>query len=214
MFNLEHCKEFYNPYVPANYRKSWYLFVFKFLVCVNGDFLKSLQGSQVKEEKNIFSFISVSDEAFARWALEVKYQEVKLGLGNNEEKKKFKKPPGPHKSIKYSSRYSVIYKEVLDGRTITTNAWNDFFWAFFKYHNPTLFHENSSISAASMVRARNNATPTLDNDRLIQPITKTNHITLNEDEMKEEASDAVVETNHIAYNEDEIKEAAKDAVVV
>ena len=214
MFNLENCKEFYNPDVPNSYRKSWYIFVFKFLVCVNSDFLKSLQGSQVKEENNMFNYISVSDEAFARWALEVKYLEVKLVLGNNEEKKKFKKPQGPHKSIQYSSRYAVIYKEVLDGRSITTNAWNDYFWAFFKYYNPTLFHENSSISIASMNKARYNDIPTLDNHRLIQPITKTNNITLNEDEMKDETFDGVVETNQIAFNEDEIKEAAKAAVNV
>ena len=54
MFNIEDAAEFYDPKVPIKHRQAWYLFVYKFLICVNGDLLKSIQGSQVKEQKIFF----------------------------------------------------------------------------------------------------------------------------------------------------------------
>jgi hypothetical protein len=196
MFNLEDCNEFYNPEVPKRYRKSWYIFVYKFLICVNGDLLKSLQGSQVKEQKNIFNYVSVSDEAFTRWVLEIRLQKVKFEMQHEDSgKKAFQKPSGPHASLMYSSRYSEIYSQVLEGRKITTNDWNDIFWSYFKIYNKELFQENSTISHDSMARAHQNATPMLDDDRLIQAIVKTNTVnpkfTLDDDEIQGAAAVSV-----------------------
>jgi hypothetical protein len=91
MFNIEESKHFYDKNVPKHCRKAWYLFVYKFLICVNGDLLKSLTGPQVKEQKNIFNYVSVSDEAFTRWVLEIKFQKVQHEVFNPTSEKKISK---------------------------------------------------------------------------------------------------------------------------
>jgi hypothetical protein len=192
MFNLEDARHFYKVGVPRDYRKAWYLFVYKFLICVNGDLLKSIQGSQAKEQKNIFNFVTVSDEAFARWVLEIKYIQVIKNLNNPVVVKKgFQKPSGPHASLQFSSRYSEIYKEVLDGRIKTRNDWNDIFWAYFKANHPLLFKENCTITHENMARATQNSFPELDDDQVVQPVTKTNQTSslLDEDEMEDATVD-------------------------
>ena len=180
MFNIENAKYFYDPKVPRDHRQAWYLFVYKFLVCVNGDLLKSIQGSKVKEQKNIFQDVSVSDEAFTRWVIEIKYKKVKYEVENPENidmknKKHFKKPPGQHASIMYSSRYAVIHAEVLQGRKTTRNDWNDVFWNYYKAFHPDLFQERSIITQANLTRERLDETPLDDDDQLVQATTITNN---------------------------------------
>ena len=173
MFDLEQTSRFYDPKVPKDVRKAWYLFVYKFLICVNGDLLKSLQGSQAKEQKNIFSYVSVSDEAFVRWVLEIKYREVSAEAFNPQnEPKTFQKPKGQHDSLMYASRYYEIYTEVLEGRKITRNDWNDVFWVYYKVNHAILFRENSIISQESLARA--SQIPAMDDERLVQAVTLTN----------------------------------------
>lgn len=177
MFNIEKAAEFYDPKVPRDHRKAWYLFVYKFLVCVNGDLLKSVQGSKVKEQKNIFQDVSVSDEAFTRWVIEIKIKKVKYEIENPEmmKKRNFKKPPGQHASIMFSSRYAVIHAEVLQGRKTTRNDWNDVFWNYYKAFHPELFQERSIITHANMTKEHFDETPLEDDDHLVQATTITNN---------------------------------------
>ena len=188
MFDLEQTSQFYDPKVPKGARKPWYLFVFKFLICVNGDLLKSLQGSQAKEQKNIFNYVSVSDEAFVRWVLEIKYREVSAESYNPQnESKTFQKPKGKHDSLIYASRYYEIYTEVLEGRKVTRNDWNDVFWVYYKANHAILFRENSIISQESLARA--SQIPAMDDERLVQAPTLTNAsnplLALDDDEINE-----------------------------
>jgi hypothetical protein len=177
MFNIENAKEFYDPTVPKNHRKDWYLFVYKFLICVNGDLLKSIQGSKVREQKNIFQYISVSDEAFTRWVIEVKYKKVKYEVENPDivKMKNFKKPPGQHASSIYSSRYALIHAEVLKGRKKTRNDWNDVFWNYYKVFHPELFQERSIITQTNITRQHLDEIPLEDDDQLVQVTTITNN---------------------------------------
>lgn len=193
MFNIENASEFYDAKVPRDHRQAWYLFVYKFLVCVNGDLLKSIQGSKVKEQKNIFQDVSVSDEAFTRWVIEVKYKKVMSEVENPEnietkKKKNFKKPPGQHASIMYSSRYAAIHAEVLKGRKTTRNDWNDVFWNYYKAFHPDLFQERSIITQANLSRERLDDIPLEDDDQLVQATTITNNsnpvASLTEEELK------------------------------
>lgn len=177
MFNIEDAAEFYDPKVPIKHRQAWYLFVYKFLICVNGDLLKSIQGSQVKEQKNIFLDVSVSDEAFTRWVIEIKYKKVKSEIENPEMvgKRNFKKPPGQHASIMFSSRYAVIHAEVLKGRKTTRNDWNDVFWNYYKAFHSELFQEKSIITQSNMNREHLDENPVEDDDQLVQAATITNN---------------------------------------
>ena len=175
MINPEDATHFYDIDVPKQYRKPWYLFVFKFLICVNGDLLKSFQGSQVKEQKNIFSFVSVSDEAFTRWVIEVKLFKVIAEVKNtNCNKPQFQKPKGQHDSLMFSARYCDIYKEVLQGRTVSRNDWNDIFWLYFKLNHPILFRENSTITQDTLARSNQIPVITMDDDRMVQQVAVTN----------------------------------------
>lgn len=175
MINPEDATHFCDIDVPRDYRKPWYLFVFKFLICVNGDLLKSLQGLQVKEQKNIFSFVSVSDEAFTRWVIEVKLLKVIAEVNNtNFQKPHFQKPKGQHDSLMFSARYYRIYKEVLEGRTVSRNDWNDIFWVYFKLNHPILFRENSTITQDTLARSNQIPIITMDDDRMVQQVTATN----------------------------------------
>ena len=190
MFNIENAAHFYDPTVPRVHRQAWYLFVYKFLVCVNGGLLKSIQGNKVKEQRNIFQDVSVSDEAFTRWVIEVKYKKIKSEVENPEaiNKKKFKKPPGQHASLMFSSRYAVIHAEVLKGRKTTRNDWNDVFWNYYKAFHPEIFQERSIITQANMTREHLDETPVEDDDQLVQAPTITNNsnpvASLTEEELK------------------------------
>lgn len=177
MFNIENAAEFYDPKVPTNHRKAWYLFVYKFLVCVNGDLLKSIQGSKVREQKNIFQDVSVSDEAFTRWVIEIKYKKVMYEVENPDivKQKNFKKPTGQHASLMFSSRYAVIYAEVLKGRKTTRNDWNDVFWNYYKAFHPELFQERSIITHTNITRQHLDENPMEDDDQLVQAPTITNN---------------------------------------
>ena len=133
MFDLEQASRFYDPKVPKDVRKAWYLFVFKFLICVNGDLLKSLQGAQAKEQKHKFSYASVLDEAFVQWVLKIKFRQVSSEAFNHKnEPKPFQKPKRQHDSFMYASRYYEIYNEVLECHKVTRNDWNDIFGIFLQ----------------------------------------------------------------------------------
>ena len=73
MFQIDDTKKFYSKEVTKEIRLSWYIFAYKFLICVNSDWLKALSGNKAKLMVNMFKLVSVSDEAFTRWVLEVKY---------------------------------------------------------------------------------------------------------------------------------------------
>ena len=193
MINPEDATNYYKISVPREYRKSWYLFVFKFLICVNGALLKSLQGPQVKEQKNIFNFVSVSDEAFTRWVLEVKLLKVLAEVNNtNLQKAPFQKPKGQHDSLLFSARYCDIYKEVLVGRTVTRNDWNDIFWVYFKLNHPILFKENSTITQDTLARSNHTSIPMMDDDQMVQQISITNTFNPLLDVDDDEKNNAVV----------------------
>jgi hypothetical protein len=160
MFPVAITEKFYDIKIPVEARAPWYIFVYKFLVCVNGDLLKNISGAQAKEQKNIFNYITISDEAFARWVLEIRYLKVVQDMNNIIGKKPvFQKPTGQHDSNKYSSRYNEIHRFVREGREVTKNRWNDLFWYYFKIQNKILFVEKSIISHENMAASKRNEKP-------------------------------------------------------
>jgi hypothetical protein len=86
----------------------------------------------------------------------------------------------------YSSRYTEIYNECLEGRKVSRNDWNDVFWIYFRHNHPISFKENSTITQASL--ARNNEQPLEDDDRMVQQVTATNSfnafLSVDDDELK------------------------------
>ena len=90
-------------------------------------------------------------------------------------KRNFKKPPGQHASIMFSSRYAVIHAEVLKGRKTTRNDWNDVFWNYNKAFHSELFQEKSIITQSNMNREHLDENPVEDDDQLVQAATITNN---------------------------------------
>jgi hypothetical protein len=175
LFNLEIASQFYleDEKLPMNIRKAWYVFANRFLPCVNGEWLKCLTGVRVKSRINMFTYISVSDEAFARWVLEVKHQKIMEEQENGfDVEKKFEKPKGAHDSNKFLSRYNEIHAEVKAGRTDhNKNIYNNWFWTYFKLHNSRLFQETSKITKNDMDNSKVVAHATI--DELIAPSATT-----------------------------------------
>lgn len=160
MFPLEIMNKFYDDTIPEEARAPWYIFVYKFVVCVNSELLRAISGAQAKEQRNIFNYITISDEAFARWVLETKYLKVQAEVATGESTKKvFQKPSGAHDSNRYSSRYNEIHKLVREGRSVSKNKWNNLFWKYFKLQHKILFQEKTTITYEHMAAAKRDEKP-------------------------------------------------------
>lgn len=160
MFPLEIMNKFYDDTIPQEARAPWYIFVYKFVVCVNSELLRAISGAQAKEQRNIFNYITISDEAFARWVLETKYLKVQAEVATGESTKKvFQKPSGAHDSNRYSSRYNEIHKLVREGRSVSKNKWNNLFWKYFKLQHKILFQEKTTITYEHMAAAKRDEKP-------------------------------------------------------
>jgi hypothetical protein len=100
---------------------------------------------------NIFRFVTVSDEAFVRWTLEIKRPKL-LEEENNgwPLPNGGRKPPGMHDSRQYSQRYAAIHQEIKKLRT-TQNVqnWNNLFWSMYRYVQPKFFEDPSSLTSDS-----------------------------------------------------------------
>ena len=188
MFTVVITENFYDPKIPVEARAPWYIFVYKFLVCLNGDLLKAISGAQAKEQRNIFNYITISDEAFATWVLEIRYLKVVEDMNNNSGKNPvFKKPTGQHDSNRYSSRYSEIHREVREGREITKNRWNDLFWYYFKIQNKILFLKKSIITHENMAASKRNEQPLEDEDYITSQVLVETTKPFEDDEEDEDA---------------------------
>jgi hypothetical protein len=148
MFQFEEINHFYDPNYFGNNdtRRAWYIFCFKFLSCVNGEWLRSINPSNARNKINMFRYITVSDEAFTRWVLEVKYpkllQEQKDGWPATSGGKK---PNGMHDSRQYSQRYAEIHCQVKQFRSSkAAEDWNNLFWSIYRVIHPTYFADIGS----------------------------------------------------------------------
>jgi hypothetical protein len=153
MFDLIELQNFYKDenFETNATRHAWFLFCFKFLTCVNGDWLRCLNGSAAKTQTSIFWFVTASDEAFVRWVLEVKTPKL---LRQKEEGWPLtsggKKPQGQHESRKFSHRYTEIYYEVKLMRSKqNASQWNNLFWSYYRMQKPYLFAEHPVTSVDS-----------------------------------------------------------------
>jgi hypothetical protein len=149
MLDFDEIEHFYdvNYFTNNKTRTAWYIFCFKFLTCVNGEWLKSLNAVNARNQVNMYRFVTVSDEAFVRWVLEVKkpklQREEKLGWPDSNKRRK---PNGIHDSRQYSHRYAVIHQEVKEHRNgKIVQDWNNLFWSMYRYIHPKLFADPSSV---------------------------------------------------------------------
>jgi hypothetical protein len=124
--------------------KAWFSFCCRFLICVNGKWLQAISKSNVLKYKNMYLFISISDEAFTRWCIEIKTQQLinekNTGRPEKEVNKGSKKPNGSHDSNKYSQRYAEIYYNVKKQREKNEHhKWNNMFWTLYRLVKPDFF---------------------------------------------------------------------------
>lgn len=151
MLDFEEIEHFYDEtYFDNNKtRITWYIFCFKFLTCVNGEWLRSLNGANARSQTNMFRFVTVSDEAFVRWVLEVKKPKLLLEQQNgwpNSTKGRKSKPNGIHDSRQFSGRYAIIHQQVKEHRNSKTfHNWNNLFWSMYRCIHPRLFADPSSV---------------------------------------------------------------------
>jgi hypothetical protein len=179
LFNLEHANDFFfesEDLVTKEIRSSWYMFAYRFLPCVNSDWLKCITGSRAKLCINMFKHITVSDEAFARWVLECKREKVEAEVTgpNREVDRKFEKPKGSHDSNKYMVRYLEIYEQVKLRRTDKNRIiYNNWFWTYFKKSNSIYFKEAPSKARDVSINQTKMIFPNLDDDINVLATTTT-----------------------------------------
>jgi hypothetical protein len=221
LFSLEDAKHFYmnTEKLPKEVRRAWFLFAHRFLPCVNSDWLRSLSGTKVKSRVNMFQFISVSDEAFVRWVLEVKYKRIKEEIDNGYEiDSKFVKPKGAHDSNRYLSRYNEIHAEVKAGRSKENQViYNNWFWTYFKLHYKILFQDNSKISIEDIAASKHVALAGIDD--IVPSSAKTTTYEVDENELESETKEncenginnnpEVIATSQNDEDEQEIVKATK-----
>lgn len=123
---------------------------------MNGDWLKSCNPSNARNQVYMFRYITPSDEAFVRWVLEVKkpklLEEKKQGWQIVPSGGKVKKKPnGVHDSRQFSQRYAEIHLEVNKKReSLNAAQWSDLFWSSFKLVKPLYFADPSSFPCESL----------------------------------------------------------------
>ena len=154
MFDFNEIEHFYRDeyFDSGDTRKAWYLYCYKFLTCVNGDWLKSVNPSNARNQVHMFRYVTVSDEAFVRWVLEVK--KVKLfdeKLHGWPVASGGKKPNGMHDSRQFSLRYAEIHSEVKKRRSDNnSHQWNNLFWSIYRLVQPKFFVDPTSLTSESL----------------------------------------------------------------
>ena len=151
MFNLDEMDHFYDDEYFHNIatRQAWYVYCYKFLTCVNGEWLKSVKATHARYQVNLFRYVTVSDEAYVRWVLEVKKPKlIKEQLKGWPSNSGGRKPNGTHDSRQFFPRYAEIHYEVKKKRSYpNSHNWNNLFWSMYRIIHPKLFLDPLSLLA-------------------------------------------------------------------
>jgi hypothetical protein len=157
MFDFDEIEHFYrDEYFDSQpTRLAWFLYCYKFLTCVNGEWLRAINPANARNQINVHRYITVSDEAFVRWVLQVKKNKLL------EEKRQCwpiastggkKKPNGMHDSRQFSHIYAEIHSEVKKRRSLSSisHQWNNLFWSIYIIVKPKFFVDPSSVTCESL----------------------------------------------------------------
>lgn len=156
MFDLHLMNFFYDPNYENDERviNAWYIYVLKILPIVSKKWRDSTAPDKLSNEKSMFSFITISDEALMRWLLIIwvstltktnhahpqnnnsdkennKEELDPSTLNENEKSKPSKKKRGPHDTNAKLNIYTKLYHEISMARSDYNTAvrWNLIFWA-------------------------------------------------------------------------------------
>lgn len=150
MFDFAEIEHFYRDeyFNSPKTQMAWFLYCYKFLTCVNGNWLKSVNPSNARNQVDMFLYLTVSDEALVRWVLELKVNKLLdekihgCPVGSVGKKK----PNGMHDSRNFFYRYEEILEEVERRKSkIDPNQWNNLFWSIYRKREPKLFGNPSSV---------------------------------------------------------------------
>lgn len=157
MFDFDEIEHFYcdDYFESPPTRRAWFSYCYKFLTCVNGDWLRAINPAKARNQINLHRYITVSDEAFVRWVLDVKknklLEEKRQGWPSASAGGK-KKPNGMHDSRQFSHLYAEIHSEVKKRRSHSSisHKWNNLFWSIYMAIKPKLFVDPSSVACESL----------------------------------------------------------------
>lgn len=146
MFDLNLMDFFYNPDYEndTNVINAWYVYVLKILAIVSKKWRDATAPEKLSNEKSMFSFISISDEALMRWFLIIWVSNLanknpkepnsndgnKENLEENEKNMPSKRKRGPHDTNAKLSIYTKLFHEISRARRDYNTAvrWNLIFW--------------------------------------------------------------------------------------
>lgn len=159
MFDLNLMDFFYNPKYENNENviNAWFVYVMKILPIVSKKWRDSITPDKLPNEKSMFSFITISDEALMRWLLIIWVSNLKKKKSEDIQKKSdqsmnnysdkenedesktnnqdddskpSKKKRGPHDTNAKLNIYTKLFHEVKKARSDYNTAvrWNLIFW--------------------------------------------------------------------------------------
>ena len=157
MFDFDEIEHFYrDEYFDSQpTRQAWFIYCYKFLACVNGEWLRNINPANARNQINLHRHITVSDEAFVRWVIQVKknklLEEKRQGWTIASAGGK-KKPNGMHDSRQFSHIYAEIHSEVKKRRSLSSisHQWNNLFWSIYIVVKPKFFVDPSSVTCESL----------------------------------------------------------------
>jgi hypothetical protein len=132
-----------------NVRKAWYIFGLHFLPLVSKEWKECLHSSRLRNKPLIYDVITTSDEALARWFIDlwapkIKFEadkgwpQAKKSYGEGEQEIKARQNDYVHihqqiKNFKCHQHYDILF------------TWNTIFWDEVVSNNPSAFEEKVEI---------------------------------------------------------------------
>jgi hypothetical protein len=176
MFDLDLMNYFYDPDYENDMKviNAWYIYVFKILTIVSKKWRDSTAPDKLSNEKSMFSFITISDEALMRWLLIIwvanltkknsdhpnvtnsdkENEDNTLGskmINQDEKSKPSKKKRGPHDTNTKINIYTKLFHEIKKARSDYDTAvrWNLIFWSEVRRRNENILEETTASSKRS-----------------------------------------------------------------
>jgi hypothetical protein len=173
MFDLNLMDFFYNPKYEndENVINAWYSYVIKILPIVSKKWRDSITPDKLSNEKSMFSFITISDEALMRWLLVIwvsnlsKSDQQSPNTNSDKEnedstldskpinqddcsKLSTKKKRGPHDTNAKLNIYTKFFHEIKKARSDYNTAvrWNSIFWSEVRKRNEFLLEGDIASS--------------------------------------------------------------------
>lgn len=163
MFDIDLMKHFYNPKYEKDEKvlNAWFLYVLKFLPIVSKQWRESVSNDKLKNEKSMFFFITISDEALVRWFITLWLPIIERRKKDNWKDEGKSTGKGPHDTKQNIKLYTMLHNDIEVARKDHQAAvrWNHLFWSEVKKKNLIVLEKKKTQSKYANVENSSNFMP-------------------------------------------------------